>query len=390
MACALMIMLYVMHEETFDDFHENSDNIYRVAVNASIGDTKIGQTHTPAILTPTLLENYPEVESSIRFANYGKGCIVKYDEQTFNEEGVTLVDAQIFKMFTLPFISGNPETALLEPNSVVIDESTAKKYFGNENPLNKILRVDEYDCKITGVMRDIPVNSHFHFKILVSLYTTERYKSDAWFANNFKTYILLKEGVSQASFNAKLPEFVKTYLFEGRSYDEWESKGNFWEYYLQPVKDIHLNSDLNGEFEANGNASYVSMFTIIGIFIILIASINYMNLSTARLSGRAKEVGIRKVVGSSKSLLVRQFLIESVLLSFLSLILSLFILHLALPMFSNLVGVAELSIPYFDNLLFIPFLIGFALLIGVLSGSYPAIYLSSVKSINALSGKGIK
>jgi len=388
MASALMITLYVIHEKSFDEFHENSDNIYRVVVKASIGDTKIGQTYTPAILTPTLLDNYPEVEKSIRFANYNKGCIVKYDEQTFNEQKVALVDSEIFDIFTLPFIKGNPKTALKEPNTAVISETTAKKYFGNENPINKIIRVDEYDCKITGIMRDIPINSHFHFSILVSLYTNNRYKNTHWFANNFHTYILLKEGVSQASFDAKLPEFVRTYLFQ--NYEEWESKGNFWEYYLQPIKDIHLNSDLNGEFEANGNSNYVSMFTIIGIFIILIASINYMNLSTARLSGRAREVGIRKVVGSSKFLLMRQFLTESVLLSFLSLILALFILHLTLPMFSNLVGVAELSIPYFDYHLFLPFLIGFTLLIGVLSGSYPAIYLSSIGSISALSGKGIK
>ena len=387
MAASILILLFVFHERSYDRFHENADNIYRVSVRAMIGDTRIAQVYTPAILTPTLLKDYPEVHHSIRFQNFSRGVLVCSGDRVFNEQRVTLVDPEVFEVFSFPFIQGDPKSALVEPNTAVITASTAFKYFSDADPMGRTLTLDGRDFKITGIIEDIPENSHFHFDIFSSIVSTDGINSTAWFANNYKTYIMLRDDCTEAEVEAKLPDFVKKYLWQGRNYDEWADESNFWEYYLQPLTDIHLNSDLHGEFEANGNAAYVSIFTVIALFIVLIASINYMNLSTARSAGRAREVGIRKVVGASRAPLVWQFLAESVLSSSVALTLSLLIVQLLLPLFRNLVGKEGLRIPYLEQPLVLPGLVGVALLIGIVSGSYPAFWLSAFRPILVLSGK---
>jgi len=388
LACSILIMLYVTYEKSYDSYNENADRIYRFAVKAMIGGTRIDQTNTPAILTPTLLNEYPEIEYSVRFSNYSRGVVIEADNKKFNEKNVALVDGEILNMFTFEFLQGDPSNALGRPNTAIISNETSLKYFGESNPMGKTIFFDENDYEITGVIKKMPENSHFHFDVLGSIITYPESMSDThWFRNNYQTYIMLKEGVSQASFESKLPDLVKNYLFEGRNYDEIVNENNFWDYYLQPLKDIHLTSDLNGEFEANGNNNYIAIFTIIAFFIILIAVINYINLSTARSAGRSKEVGVRKVVGSFRFDLIKQFLTESILSSMLSVIVAIIIIQLLLPSFRDFVGKQELAISLFNNPLMILGLIGLALIIGILSGLYPAVYLSSFRPVKVLSRK---
>ncbi|GAI68062.1 unnamed protein product, partial [marine sediment metagenome] len=205
-----------------------------------------------------------------------------------------------------------------------------------------------------------------------------------WTANNFISYLVLKKGTSKEELEEKFKEFTRKYM-GGEQFDEWVAQGNFWEYYLQPVTEIHLNSDLNGEFEANGNETYVYIFSVISIIILLIACINFMNLSTAKSSLRTKEVGMRKVVGSGRNKLVRQFLSESIILSFISLAVGLVIVHSLLPVYRNLVG-RPLEIFYFNNFIVIPSLLALGLIVGIISGSYPAFFLSSFKPVTVLKG----
>jgi putative ABC transport system permease protein len=387
MASAVLILLFVRYERSYDRFHEKADRIQRVAVRALIGNTKIRQTSTPAIMTPTLLEHYPEVEYSIRFQDDFEGVTVKYGDLIFNEYRVGSTDADFFKVFTFPLTAGDPNTALEEPNTVVISETMAQKYFKGEGALDRILNIDGRDFRVSGVMADFPHNSHFHFDMLRSLITyKERLADTNWFNNSYQTYLLLHKGVSAASFEAKFPEIVRNYATAGQDYDGWLSRGNYWEYYLQPLTSIHLHSDLNGEFEANGNAAYVSASFLIALFILLIAAVNYMNLATARSANRAREVGIRKVVGSTRGPLLRQFLAESLTASFLALVMALALVHILLPAFRALTGRA-LSMPYLEDPVVIPALLGLALVLGIFSGSYPAFFLASVRPIKVLRGR---
>lgn len=387
MASAILILLFVFYERSYDRFNENADRIHRIAVRAMIGDTKIRQTYTPAILTPTLLENYPEVEYSVRFDTESRGVTVKTGDLAFYEYRVGWSEVDLFKIFTLPFESGDSATALAEPNTVVITESTAHKYFSGQSALGQVLNIDNDDYRVTGVIQDFPQNSHFKFDMICSLITFKQgLDNTQWFANNYRTYILLREGASAAAFEAKFPDLVKNYTVAGQDFDAWLASGNYWEYYLQPLTSIHLHSDLNGEFEANGNSAYVSAALLIAVFLLLIASVNYMNLATARSASRAREVGIRKVVGSTRGPLIRQFIAEALAASFLALLLALVLVHILLPAFRALTGRA-LVLPYLEQPLVLPALLGLALVLGIFSGAYPAFYLASVRPIKVLRGR---
>ena len=274
---------------------------------------------------------------------------------------------------------------------MVLSKDTAVKYFGEIDVVGKIIKVDFasnggiFDFKITGVSENVPDNSHFHYDLLVSSASFPTYINDTgWSSNSFITYLLLNKGTSQAWFDEKLKDFTRKHM-GGEKFDTWMAQGNYWEYFLQPITEIHLNSDLNGEFEANGNRTYVFIFFVISVVILLIACINFMNLSTAKSSLRAKEVGLRKVVGSSRSRLIGQFLGESVLLSYISLGLGMVAVWLLLPKFSNLIG-RQLEIHYFDNFIVIPSLLALGLFVGIVSGSYPAFVLSSFNPMTVFRG----
>ena len=308
MASCLLILSFVFQELSYDKFHSNHENVYRICARGVIGDTKVNQVYTTAKLPETLMMEFGEVTNAVRFRDR-HDVKVQVEEEIFNESDIAAVDSTFFNVFSFPLIKGISENVLNEPNSMVISESTAKRYFGDEDPINKVVKVREtIDFKITGVMKDMPENSHFHFDILLSMSTFPDQLNDHWWNNNFKTYIVLNEGVNPESLEAKFPDFIKAHVGEGKDdWDEWLASGNNWEYFLQPLASIHLNSNLNGEFEANGNINYIYIFITAAILIVIIASVNFMNLSTAKSEQRSKEVGLRKVIGSGKSLLVFQF-----------------------------------------------------------------------------------
>lgn len=389
-ACSVLIWIFVVHELSYDKFHEKADRIYRVAIRASIGDTKINQTYSSSATFKKLLEDFPEIETGVKFLGLGKTPIV-LGEKTYYESRFFAVDSTFFDVFTFPLLQGNPKTVLADPNKMVVSRDTALKYFGSVDVVGKILKAyfsygpGSVDFEITGVSENVPANSHFHYDLLVSSATFPSFiNNTGWTSNNFITYVVLKDGISQVWFNEQLKEFTRRNM-GGERFDEWVAKGNSWEYFVQPIAQIHLTSDLNGEFEANGNQTYVYIFSVISLIILLIACINFMNLSTAKSSVRAKEVGMRKVVGSGRSRLIVQFLSESVLLSIIALAIGIGIVIVLMPLYRNLIG-RELELPFLGNFVVIPALLGLGLVVGIISGSYPAFFLSSFKPITALKG----
>ncbi len=385
LACGILILLFVHFELSYDQFHEKKERIHRVAVKAMFGDTHVAQTYTPAILTRTFYQDYPDVEISLRLQPYDGGVEVCRDEKISNEYRVVASDPEFFQMFSFPLMSGEAESVLKEPHSVVISSSTAQKYFGNMDPLNQTLTIGKNEFQVTGVMPDMPANSHFHFDLIVSIVTFDGIDNTNWFACNYRTYLQLREGVLWKDFETKFPDIVNRYMFRG-NYDNWTPKGNFWKFYLQPLTSIHLHSDLSGELEPNGDAAYVTLFFIIAVFILLLAAVNYMNLSTACSAGRGREVGVRKVAGATRGILIRQFLSESTLSSLIALILAMFLVHLLLPSFGNMVQ-RQLMVPYRSAPWLVPGLLGLAVVIGILSGAYPSFFLSSFRPVTVLQGR---
>jgi putative ABC transport system permease protein len=390
-ACSILILLFVAYELSYDRYHEKGDRIYRLAVRASIGDTKIHQTHSSAITFLKLLDDFPEIESGIKFIKVDEIPVILEGETTY-ENNVFLSDSTFFDIFTVPLIYGTKEQVLNQPNTMVVTEETARRLFNRTDVIGEVLTVDfsswfgPIDFTITGVSEEMPGPSHFHYNFLLSMVSfPSMINNTGWTANNFTTYLLLNEGASKEDVEARLPEFTRTYM-GGESFDEWVSKGNYWEYFLQPLHDIHLNSDLNGEFESNGNKTYVYIFAVLGCIILLIACINFMNLSTAKSSLRSREVGLRKVIGSRRTRLVQQFLSESVVLSLISLALALIIVESLMPLYQNFVG-RPIELHYFDNFIVIPSLIVLGLVVGLISGSYPAFVLSSFKPVTAIKGQ---
>ncbi len=386
-AISIIGLLYVFNELSYDRFHKDSDRIHRIAVDALLGTTEIYQTYTAAAYVQPLYSDFPEIDKITRTALWD--LEFEYGNKKFIENGVFVVDSTFFDIFTIPVIKGETSSLLNEPYCAVLTESTAKKYFGNNNPLNQIIVSNSINYKVIAVVEDLPKNSHFHFNIAISLISFDGYyNSPRWFNNNFLTYIKLHKNVDYKNVEARFPEFVDKYLFGG-TYAERTSGGNKWELYLQPLTSIHLNSNLRGEFEANGKKEYVYIFLVVSIFILLIACINFINLSTARAAKRAKEVGVRKVVGSNKADLIKQFIGESILTSFTSLILALLFVEIALAYLPSLIGI-ELEMPYVSNILTIPVLILLGLVVGLFSGAYPAMVLSAFKPIFVLKGGGQK
>lgn len=384
-ATSILILLFVVNELSYDRFHEKSDRIYRIGIEALIGNTEIHQVHTPARLPLAQYSFFPEIEYITRVTNWSNRK-VEYQDCIFMEPRVRYVDSTFFDIFTVDFLSGQPKTALKEPNSVVITEKIARKYFGDEDPMDKVLRFeDEENLKVTAVVKAWPANSHMHFDLLVSLNTFESLANNqAWFSNNFANYFVLHSNTDADSVEAHLPAFVDKYLFGGK-YQEGLDKGNSWEYYLQPLTSIHLHSDLSGEFAPTGKASYIYIFFVVAIFILLIACINFMNLATAKSAYRSKEIGIRKVFGSTRMNLIRQFYGESILVSFISLILAIVLIILVLNFFPDIFG-KELDLGFIPMPFALILLLILGLTVGIISGSYPALFLSSFQPVIVLKG----
>ncbi len=380
MACSLLIFLFVSDELSYDLFNTDADNIYRVVKDFVNDDgSRLPDATTPPALAPAMQKEIPGIAHVTRvFPGWGANFLITYEDKKFFEEKLFRVDSSFFDVFTFPFLHGDAKSAFKELNSIVITQSAAKKYFPHsENPIGKTLHVDQLgDMMVSGVIKDAPQNSHFHFDFLISVRKFSGDIDGDWDFYNFYTYIKLQPNVSIASLEPKIQALYKRNNDEGTNV-----------FYTQPLTNIHLHSNLKWELEPNSDRLYVYVFSIVALLILLIAAINYINLVTARSSLRAKEVGIRKVSGAYSTSLVKQFLIESVIVCLLASMFALAIAQLLLPVVN---GITQKQLGLFNtgNYTSLYFLSG-AIIIGVLSGLFPALYLSSFKPIMVLKGSKI-
>lgn len=389
-ACCLLILLWVHDELSYDNWNSKADRTFRLSAEINFAGSHQTYAVAPAPLASALMQDFPEVESAVRFRDYGS-YLVKRDFQNYKERRVLYADSTLFKVFDLKLLNGDM-SALYQPNSVVISESMTKKYFGEEEAMGQTLTFNnDQEYEITAVIEDMPENSHFIADFFLSLTGMQEADNGVWVSHNFPTYFVLKQGTDPDAFLAKMfPHLVEKYIapqlltIAGVTYDELLESGAFINYYFQPLRDIHLHSDLVAELAPNGSIQYVWIFLSAALFILLIACVNFMNLTTAHSAMRSKEIGVRKVMGSLKGNLIGQFLCESFLLTFVAFILGLGFAHLALPGYNELAS-KNLFIPYLQPSFWLVAL-GGIFVVGVLAGSYPAFYLSSIKPIHTLSG----
>ena len=375
----MLIVLWVADEWSFDRFHANARQINRVYRDESATNIDATSALTPPPMAAALKSDFSEIIRSSRFG-YWQIPLVAFREKSFNEPGYRHADPDFFTMFSFPLVKGDPETLLTDPYSVVLTETTAAKYFGEEDPMGKVLTVNNtFDVVVTGIAEDVPSNSTLEFDLLspfdllLKEYIGEDNR-DNWGFNSFSTYVMLPQNSSGDDFNQKL----KGYLQKFGSEDPDELA-------LQPLTDIHLFSNLGHDLRNRGDIKYVWIFSILAVFVLLIAGVNFMNLTTARSANRAKEVGLRKVVGADRSQLIRQFFGESVLMALFAFIAALFLLEILIPFFNAISG-KHLSSPWQNNPLILCGFLGMAVMAGIVSGSYPALFLSSFRPIQILKG----
>ncbi|MCC6287606.1 MAG: ABC transporter permease [Chitinophagaceae bacterium] len=377
MACSLLIFLFVADELSYDRFNKDADRIYRVVKDFVNSDgSHLPDATTPPALAPEMQKDIPGIAHVTRvFPGWGNNFLVTYKDKHIYTEKLFRADSSFFDVFTFPFMQGNAKTAFREVNSVVLTETIAQKYFGTENPMGKVLRIDGLgDMMVSGVLKDVPDNAHFHFDFLVPIRTFTNNIDDNWRGYEFYTYIKLQPGVAIADVDPKIQALYKRNM---------PNENNV--YYTQALTNIHLDSDLKWEIEPNSQRLYVVVFVIVGLLIILIATINYINLVTARSSLRAKEIGIRKVAGAHSTSLMQQFLLESVITSLIAAAVALLITQLLLPFVNNITA-KHLALFSAGNYVVLYFMSG-AILTGILAGLFPAAYLSSFKPIIVLKGK---
>lgn len=375
MACSLLILLYIRDEQSYDRFHEHSDRTYRIVKDFINDDgTRIPDATTPAALAPALRNEVPEIEKITRiFPNWGATWLIKFGEKKIVEEKLWRVDSSFFDVFTIVFAKGNKETALKDAQSIVLTESAARRYFGEQEAVGKTLTLQPGEnMQVTAVVKDMPANSHFHFDFLVSWQQLSPAVDNNWEGYNYYTYITLKAGTNATAVAKKIQNVYE------RSQEQRYSA-----FYIQPLTEIHLNSHLKWELEPNSDELYVYIFAIIGIFILLIAAFNYINLSTANSASRAKEIGVRKVSGAVRASLVKQFLIESIVVCFLAALLAIIIAQLLVPLINNLTA-KQLSVVPNPGLIVYTLLT--SLVVGLLAGLFPALYLSSFRPVSILKG----
>ena len=397
-ACFLLIGFYVYDELNFDKCNSNVSRIYRVDEQIKFGDFLYNGAGTPAIMGPSFTKAFTQVEQFVRLKK-NNNIVIKKGVENIREERVVYADSTLFKVFTFPMISGNPNNALTEPHSLVITESIAKKYFGSNEVVGKTMLVnDNASYKITAVVKDIPTQSHFHFDFFMPLSELDESRNNTWFTTNCQTYVLLKSGTNPDNMTKAFNVAMNAYeapQYKGEmnmTQEEFEKAGNFTKCSLTALSNIHLHSNKTDELETNGSIQYVYIFSAIAIFILLIACVNFINLSTAQSSSRAKEVAMRKVLGGNRKNLIAQFLTESLLISVLSFILAILLILFLLPLFNQLTAknldASILLHPFvFAGILLI------ALMVGLVAGSYPAFVLSSYQPIQVMKAhfsRGIK
>ncbi|MEO6722236.1 MAG: ABC transporter permease [Ferruginibacter sp.] len=392
LAVCLLITLYVFDELSYDRYNKNADRIYRVDADVKFGGNELRLAVSSDPMGATLKKDYPQVEEFARIYASSGSKLIKKGNEFINEEHVAHADSTLFDVFTLPAISGNTKTALNEPNTVVISESAAKRYFGTKEALGQTIEADKTLYKITAVIKDIPHNSHFNFDFIFSMDNVD-YQFGNYLSMNFQTYILLKEGTDYKAFEKNFAQVIQKYIFpqakqfmQINSMDDFYKGGNKLEHHLMPLTDIHLHSDRFPELGTNGKIQNVYIFGIIAVFVLLIACINFMNLSTARSASRAKEVGIRKVLGTERKNLVFQFLTESTVMAIISLLLAIVVAFLTLPLFND-IAAKSMSMSNIFTTRTLPVLVALPILVGVIAGSYPAFFLSKFKPVQVLKGK---
>jgi putative ABC transport system permease protein len=380
MACSILILLWVEHEISYDKFHEKAPHLYRIT--AELDDMDIKAAVTPAPVGPAYQKEIPEMKSIVRISTQGN-TLFQVDDRMFEEKRVWFADSNFFQMFSFRFKQGDMRTALNKPESVVITESIAKKYFGTVDVLGKVIRKNHAeDFEVTGVLEDLPVNSHLQFDFVHPMSflarTNNDLKNNVWDNFSFYTYIELDHN-TKATPEGLLA--LETKFDEIYGKHEKNLKVGF---HLQPITSIHLHSNYLAELAGNGNVQYVYIFIVVGIFILAVACINFMNLATARSARRAKEVGLRKVAGAVRFQLIRQFLAESSVIAFISLGVAIILVSASLPAFNNLAG-KQLAFDFLSPKLLLS-IVGITLLTGMLAGSYPALFLSGFIPAKVLKG----
>jgi putative ABC transport system permease protein len=378
MACCFLIILWVQDELSFDQFHEKKNELYRVVGDLQIGDQISHSARTPNPLGPALVKEYPEIVNFTRFQGFDHWH-VQAGEKNFLNDLLAVADPSFFEIFTFPFLKGNPKTALLGPLSIVITEDMANKYFGDEESIGKVIKIHNKEFHVTGLIKNIPPNSHIQFDAMFPIINMEDFwhdNFDNWERVMYYTYIQLQKNTSGEDVSKKISGVVKKYNPKLNS-----------KIYLQPLKDIHLRSNYQMDLDnyQKSSITYVYIFSLIALWILMIACINFVNLATAQSSKRAKEVGMRKVIGADKTDIIKQFLGESILLSFIALIFALALVELFLPAFNTLSG-KDIKLDFSNNIFIILGVIGLALITGILSGSYPSLFLSSFKPVDILRG----
>lgn len=404
-ASVMLIGIYVNYETSYDKFFDDSDRIHRIALNR-IYPTRSKLFGTSSVmLAPTLNNNYPQVEKATRlhrlFFNNEIEVTITENNESFIETKFLFADSAYFDVFSYEFLAGNPRDALTQLDGVVLTRSTAERYFGTSDVLGKTINANGGPLNVTGVIEDIPANSHIHFDLLGSVFTlpfiTNSINTDNWINMWVYTYAKLKEGVDPDTFEGLLPDLVDTYggaSIAQSSGANWKEEGHAFDYFLQPIESIHLKSKLDVEVEPNSDIAYVYIISAIAIVILIISTINFINLSVARSTERAKEVGIRKVVGSNRSSLISQFLTEAIFVCFISAVVSLGIVLVVIPKFNQVLGTA-LDFAVLYNPLVILSLLAFIIIVGLISGMYPALVISGIKPAKVLkgnyksSGKGV-
>lgn len=392
MACCVLIFMFVQDELSFDNYHEKGDRIYRLTHGSSSPEGVEGGSEAEpfwvwhnAPVGPAMQEYFPEVEKIVQFSGRSD-LLMSYGETTQQEDGVFFMDSTVFDVFSWELLEGDPKTALVAPFSIVLTESTAQRYFGDEEALGKTLKGSESagranagDYTVTGIMEDVPGNSHFKFNALLSLSTFKQSRPgvfEQWGYVDFYTYFLVNEGFDQLAFEQKIPKFLE---------QNYPYKEDPYTIHVEALKDVYLRTNADRQPGETGSLANIYVFSIIGLFILGIAIINFMNLSTARSMERAKEVGIRKSIGADKSSLIFQFLGESLIIVLLSGIVAILLVTVSLPLMNNLTG-KVLEVNQIINWQTIPFFFGIVVLVGLLAGSYPALILSSFRPVMILKG----
>jgi len=396
MASAILILVYINDELSFDKFHKDANKIYRVGINGRLAGQDFNGAYSSAPMATAFVDEIPEIYDAVRLNIWTK-VITKYEDKAFSEPKLLLADSNFFSFFTFNLLQGNKDEVLKGPNKLVLTESTAKKYFGysgqgDTSPIGKLMTIGNgtRTCEVTGIAEDPPTNSHFHFNMIMSMDSWEQSKRTEWTSNNFLMYFKVAGSPDhldekfEAMVNKYVGPEIKQYL--GIDIDQFREQGGAYKYVYEPLTDIHLKSRLDGQIEPGGRIDYLYIFGSIALFIILIACINFMNLTTARSANRAKEVGIRKTIGAVRIRLMGQFFSESILFAVISAVLALIIIWLVLPSFNTLAG-KEISMAAFANPTFLASIIGLVILVGIGAGSYPAIYLTSFKPAEVLKGK---